>query len=104
MSSEHARFFDFGPYRVDAIQRLLLREGIPVPLTPKALDTLLTLIRNNGRVVDKDELLKSIWPDSFVGEATLAQNIFTVRKTLGGSEGDQYIQTVPKRGYRFVAN
>src|SRR5215510_2145498 len=104
MSKGSSRFYSFHPFRVDAVKRLLLRDGIPIPLTPKAFDTLLTLILNRGRIIPKDELLKNIWPDTFVEEATLAQNVFTLRKALGGSEGDQYIQTIPKRGYRFVAN
>jgi DNA-binding winged helix-turn-helix (wHTH) protein len=104
MSTHASRFFDFDSYRVDPVRRTLSRNGIPIPLTPKAFDTLLTLILNRGRIIPKDELLKSIWPDTFVEEATLAQNIFTLRKALGGSEGEQYVQTIPKRGYRFVAN
>jgi DNA-binding winged helix-turn-helix (wHTH) protein/tetratricopeptide (TPR) repeat protein len=103
MSGYVPRFYDFGPFRIDATQHLLLRDGIEVPLTPKAFDTLLLLVRNNGQIVEKDALLKTVWPEAFVEEATLAQNIFTIRKALGGSEGDQYIQTIPKRGYRFVA-
>lgn len=99
-----SHFYDFGPFRVDAVQRLLFRDGAPIPLTPKAFDTLLMLIRNSGRILGKEELLKGIWPDTFVEEATLAQNVFTLRKALGGSEGNQYIQTIPKRGYRFVAS
>lgn len=104
MSSEHSRFYDFGPFRIDAGQHLLLRDGIEVPITPKAFDTLLLLVQNSGRIVEKDELLTAIWPEAFVGEATLAQNIFTIRKALGGTRSDQYIQTIPKRGYRFVAD
>jgi TolB-like protein/Flp pilus assembly protein TadD len=103
MSSKYSRFYDFGPFRIDASQHVLLRDGAEVPLTPKAFDTLLLLVRNTGQIVDKDELLKTIWPEAFVEEATLAQNVFTIRKALGGSEGDQYIQTIPKRGYRFIA-
>jgi DNA-binding winged helix-turn-helix (wHTH) protein len=97
--------YDFGPFRLDPTQHLPLREGSMVALTPKAFETLLLLVRNHGRVVEKDELLKCVWPDSFVGEATLAQNVFTLRKLLGGKAGsvDEYIQVVPKRGYRFVA-
>ena len=103
MGNEFSRFFDFGPFRIDASQRMLLRDDTPVPLTPKAFDTLLLLVRNSGRIVEKEELLKSVWPDAFVEEAILAQNVFTIRKALGGIEGDQYIQTIPRRGYRFVA-
>jgi DNA-binding winged helix-turn-helix (wHTH) protein len=97
-------FYDFGPFRLDLTERLLLRSGEAVALTPKAFDTLLMLVRNRGHIVEKDELLKSIWPETFVEEGTLAQNVFTLRKALGGSEGEQYIQTIPKRGYRFVAS
>ena len=104
MSSHATCFYDFGPFRLDANQHLLLRDGIEIPLTPKAFETLLLLVRNNGQIVEKDELLKTIWPEAFVGEATLTQNVFTIRKALGGSEGEQYIQTIPKRGYRFVAS
>ena len=104
MSRDSTRFYDFGPFRIDTSQQVLLRDAIEIPLTPKAFATLLLLVRNNGQIVEKDELLKIIWPEAFVEEATLAQNIFTIRKALGGSEGDQYIQTIPKRGYRFVGN
>jgi len=97
-------FYDFSPFRLDLTSRLLLRDGKPVPLTPKAFETLLVLVRNNGRIVKKDELLKSVWSETYVEEATLAQNIFTIRQALGGSDSEQYIQTIPKRGYRFVAN
>ena len=97
------RFYDFGPFRMDIKQRRLLRDGEEVALTPKAFDTLSMLVRNSSRVLEKDDLLKSVWPETFVEEATLAQNIFTLRKALGSSVGHQYIQTIPKRGYRFVA-
>jgi DNA-binding winged helix-turn-helix (wHTH) protein/tetratricopeptide (TPR) repeat protein len=103
MSSNAPRFYDFGPFRLDLTERLLLRDDKVVALSPKAFDTLLVLVRNSRRIVEKDELLKSVWPGTFVEEATLAQNIHTVRQALGGNEGEQYIQTVPKRGYRFVA-
>lgn len=104
MTSALPRFYDFGPFRLDLTERLLLRAGKPLKLTPKAFDTLLMLVRNYGRTIEKDELLKSVWPETFVEEATLAQNVFTLRKALGGSAGEQYIQTIPKRGYRFVAS
>lgn len=104
MSSEVPRFYEFGPFRLDTTEHLLLRAGKVVPLTPKAFQTLLMLVQNHGRIVEKDEMLKSIWPETFVEEATLAQNVFTLRKALGGGEEEQYIQTIPKRGYRFVAS
>jgi DNA-binding winged helix-turn-helix (wHTH) protein/tetratricopeptide (TPR) repeat protein len=104
MSSLAPRFYDFGPFRIDASQRLLTRDGTEISLTPKAFDTLLLLVRSNGQIVEKVELLQSVWPNAFVEEATLAQNVFTIRKALGGNEAEQYIQTIPKRGYRFVAS
>src|SRR6185503_1878551 len=85
---------------LDTTRRTLMREGVAVPLTPKVFDTLLLLIENNDRVVEKGELMQAIWPDSFVEERNLAQNVFTLRKALGE---DKYIETVPKRGYRFAA-
>lgn len=98
------RFFVFGPFRLDAIARVLLRDEIIVPVTPKALDTLGVLIANRGRVVEKEELMKAVWPDTFVEESSLTQNISLLRKTLGETPGGQpYIETIPKRGYRFVA-
>ena len=103
MSSATPRFYDFGPFRVDLREHLLLRGGETVPLTPKAFETLVQLVRNSGRIVIKEDLLKMVWPETYVEEATLAQNVFTLRKALGSSEGEQYIQTIPRRGYRFVA-
>ncbi len=96
--------YEFGPYRVAVNDRLLLRDGEIVPLTPKALELLLVLVENSGRVLNKEELMRRVWADSFVEEANLSRNIFTLRKALGGnSNGNQYIETIPKRGYRFVA-
>src|SRR5271157_850950 len=97
--------YAFGPFLLDAGQRVLLRDGKPVPLTPKAVDTLLVLVRNAGHLVAKDDLMKEVWPDAFVEEVNLAKNIFVLRHTLGsGEQGQNYIETVPKRGYRFVAS
>jgi len=100
---ETNRFYEFGPYRLDRHARVLLRDGTIVPLTPKVLDTLLALVESRNGVVSKDELLRLVWPDSFVEEGNLAQNISVLRKALGQSP-DQvtYIETIPKRGYRFV--
>lgn len=98
-----AASYAFGPFRVDGGQRVLLRGDVPVSLTPKAFDTLLLLLQNHGRLVSKQELLDTIWPDAFVEEKTLAQNILTVRKVLGAEpDSPVYIETVPKRGYRFL--
>jgi DNA-binding winged helix-turn-helix (wHTH) protein/tetratricopeptide (TPR) repeat protein len=103
MTNEAKHLYEFGPFRVDPDRRLLLRDLHPVPLQPKAFDTLLVLIRNSETVVLKDDLMKSVWPDTFVEESNLAQNIFVLRKTLGETVGDhRYIVTVPGRGYRFT--
>jgi DNA-binding winged helix-turn-helix (wHTH) protein/tetratricopeptide (TPR) repeat protein len=97
------RLYEFGPFRLDSAECLLLRDGSPVSLTPKVFDTLLVLIENSGHLVEKDELMKRLWPDTFVEEVTLARNISDLRKALGeASNGQKYIDTVPKRGYRFV--
>lgn len=94
----------FGSFRVDPVKRRLWRDDEVVPLTPKAFDTLLVLVSRAGQVVEKDEILKAVWPDTFVEEATLAQNVSTLRRALGDtSDTPTFIATVPRRGYRFVA-
>lgn len=104
MASPLRHLYEFGPYRLDASERQLWRGGEAVHLTPKELDTLSALVRGAGRLMSKEELLREIWPDTFVGEATLAQNVFTLRRALGEAEGGKsYIETVPRRGYRFSA-
>ncbi|MDQ3668108.1 MAG: winged helix-turn-helix domain-containing protein, partial [Acidobacteriota bacterium] len=95
--------YHFGAYRLDASQRVLLRDGKPVSLTLKAFDTLMALVQKQGRVVEKDDLMKQVWPDACVEDSNLTQNIFTLRKVLGETAGLKYIETVPRRGYRFVA-
>lgn len=98
------RVFSFGPFHLDTADRVLAKDGVAVPLTPKAFDILLLLVENRGRLVTKDQLMTAIWPDTFVEEKTLAQNIFTLRKVLSPEKsGEQYIETVPKHGYRFHA-
>ncbi|MFL6228054.1 MAG: winged helix-turn-helix domain-containing protein [Pyrinomonadaceae bacterium] len=97
--------FLFGPFRLDAGERVLLRDDAPVALTPKAFDTLLVLLAFGGRLVEKDRLLEEVWHDTYVEEKTLAQNVLTIRKALGKTpEGADYIETVPKHGYRFAAD
>ena len=93
------KIHEFGPFRLEPAERQLRRDGKPLPLTPKAFDTLLVLVENAGRAVGKDELMEKVWPGTSVEEATLAQNIFALRKALAGA---QHIETVPKFGYRFV--
>jgi DNA-binding winged helix-turn-helix (wHTH) protein/tetratricopeptide (TPR) repeat protein len=96
--------YEFGPFSVDAGRRLLLRNGDPVPLAPKVLETLLVLIENRDRVLSKDELLRQVWGDTIVEEGGLTRNVSVLRKSLGEKPEDhQYIVTVPARGYRFVA-
>ena len=103
MSHQLKPIYEFGPYRLDAAERLLSRDGEAVPLQPKVFDLLLlTLVERHGRLLGKDELMKSVWPDTVVEEANLANNISILRKTLG-ENGRRFIETAPKRGYRFVA-
>src|SRR5205809_5505173 len=104
MSKPIETCYEFGPLHLDAAERLLLRDGQPVPLPPKVFDTLLVLVQSSGHLVEKDELMTKLWPDTFVEEATLARNISDLRKALCEDTGQhEYIETVPKRGYRFVA-
>jgi DNA-binding winged helix-turn-helix (wHTH) protein/Tol biopolymer transport system component len=103
MSNNGKDLYEFGPFRLDVAQRLLLRDQQPVPLQPKAFDTLLVLVRNSEKVVLKDELLNAVWADTFVEESNLTQNIFVLRRALGDVDGGRrYIITVPGRGYRFA--
>ena len=103
MSNKARHFFQFGPYRLYPDRRLLLRENRAVPVQPKAFDILLVLCENSEKVVPKEELLDKVWPDTFVEESNLAQNIFVLRKTLGDVVDEKrYIITVPGRGYRFA--
>jgi DNA-binding winged helix-turn-helix (wHTH) protein len=105
MTRPPKHLYEFGHFCLDATERLLLRQGAPVSLTPKVFETLLVLAQNSGRLMEKDELMKVLWPDTIVDEANLTQNIFVLRKVLGEGSGEQkFIETVPKRGYRFVAN
>jgi TolB-like protein/Tfp pilus assembly protein PilF len=105
MNEQAPTLYQFGPFQLHSSGHLLLRDGKPVSLTPKALDTLLVLVQSSGHVLQKDEILKKVWPDTFIEEATLAQNIFTLRKILGvDGSGRAYIETIPRRGYRFVAD
>lgn len=94
----------FGPFRLDVSEHMLVRDGHPVPLTPKVFDVLKLLVQNAGHLVEKESLLKEVWQDSFVEEGTLNRSVSVLRKALGDSpSGHRYIETVPTRGYRFVA-
>ncbi|HEU4386425.1 MAG TPA: winged helix-turn-helix domain-containing protein, partial [Blastocatellia bacterium] len=100
-----ARFYEFGPFLVDAVKCVLTREGEAVPLSLKAFETLLVLIQHRGQVLEKDEILSLVWPDTVVEENNLARNISALRKALDEHPNEhQYILTVPGRGYRFVAD
>lgn len=103
MSNKGKHLYQFGPFRLDPEKRVLLRGQEPVPLQMKAFETLLMLVRHSQQVVLKDDLMKTVWPDTFVEEANLTQNIFVLRKTLGDEATEhRYIVTVPGRGYRFT--
>lgn len=96
--------YEFGAFQLDARQHQLLRDGVVVDLTPKAFDTLSILVRRHGDVVSRRELMEQVWPGAFVEEGGLTRNISVLRKVLAGHEGDQqFIETIPKRGYRFTA-
>jgi DNA-binding winged helix-turn-helix (wHTH) protein/TolB-like protein/Flp pilus assembly protein TadD len=105
MCTPATRFYEFGPYTIDAIKRILLRAGEPVPLAPKAFDTLLVLVEHRGQVLKKEELIEILWPDSFVEEGNLTYSISMLRKALGESPNERrYIVTIPGRGYKFAAD
>src|SRR5712691_10480081 len=98
------RFYTFGPFRLDSTGCVLFHDSRMVPIQPKAVDTLLLLVGNAGGVVSKDQLLATVWPDTFVEEGSLTRAVSVLRKLLGGrAPGQEYIVTVPTRGYRFAA-
>ena len=104
MAEESTRWYMFGPFRIDPTERVLRRNGDIVSLTPKVFEMLLALVESRGRVVQKEELLDRLWPDVFVEEANLNVNMSILRRVLGGERKHQYIETISKRGYRFVAS
>jgi DNA-binding winged helix-turn-helix (wHTH) protein/TolB-like protein/Tfp pilus assembly protein PilF len=104
MSMKSGRLYKFDSFCLDASEHQLLNNREVVPLTPKVFETLLVLVENSGHIVKKEELITAVWPDSFVEESSLTQNISLIRKALGEVNGSQqFIETVPKRGYRFIA-
>src|SRR5262249_38324684 len=103
MTRDVKRLYEFGAFRVDTAERLLFRNGEPIFLPPKVYDTLLILLRNAGHTLEKEHLLRELWPDTFVEEGNLAQNISVLRKALSNGGDERYIVTVPRRGYRFAA-
>ena len=103
MSAEKPSIYEFGSFRLEASKRLLLRNDVPVALTPKVFDTLIHLVRHQGEVVAKNELMRAVWPDTVVEENNLNQNISTLRRILGETRGDNvYIATIPGKGYQFI--
>lgn len=105
MAESESQIYEFGEFRIDPVMRLLTKGGgEPLQLTPKVFDTLLYLVRSGGRVIEKDELMQAIWPDTIVEENNLSQNISILRRTLGEKAGEgRFISTVAGRGFRFVA-
>ena len=99
-----AYYYEFDPYRIDPIERVLYRHQEALHLSPKLVETLLFLLENAGHIIEKEDFQTRLWPDTFVEEINLARNISLLRKTLSeGAEGQQFIETIPKRGYRFLA-
>ncbi len=104
MGEQESQFYEFGRFRLDTSERVLLRDLDPVPLTPKVFDILLALVERGGHIVEKDDLMKKVWPNTFVEEGNLTQNVSVLRKALGENPtSPQFIETVARRGYRFVA-
>ena len=102
--SDNSQQYQFGPFRFDARRRRLTRDGQIVPLTPKALEVLAILVQSPGSIVEKDDLIQKVWPDAFVEDSNLSVHIFNLRKALGqGADTDNYIETIPRVGFRFNA-
>jgi DNA-binding winged helix-turn-helix (wHTH) protein/TolB-like protein/Tfp pilus assembly protein PilF len=105
MQLKKGSFYEYGPFRLDPAEHRLTREGSPVSLAPKAFELLLVLVQNPGRLLTKQQIMEALWPGSFVEEANLTVSISLLRKALGEKEGNlRYIETVPKKGYRFIAS
>src|SRR5919197_2957144 len=104
MLKQAHNFYEFGSFRLDPEERLLLRHGQPVELSPKAFDTLLVLVRQSGHLVRKEDLIRSVWPATAVEEGNLTLAIHQLRKVLTNGDGEKFIETVPRHGYRFTAN
>lgn len=108
MLSKRKRLLEFGPYRLDVEEEVLLRDGKPVYLKPKVFETLLVFVENRGRILSKETLMQQLWGDTFVEEGNLTVNISQLRKALSqggsGEDGSQFIETLPRRGYRFIGD
>src|SRR5687767_8160990 len=104
MPAKSKQFYEFGTFRLDPYEKVLLNQDKPVPLTPKVFDTLAILVENTGKLLEKDELMQRLWQDRFVEESNLTSNIKMLRKALGDDAArPEFIETVPRRGYRFIA-
>src|SRR3954462_15316277 len=104
MNAPPAAVYEFGEFHLDLEKRLLCRDGDPVPLTSRVFETLVFLVTNHGRLLEKEHLMDAVWPDCIVEENNLTQNISTLRRVFGEKPGThRFIVTVPGRGYRFVA-
>src|SRR5580765_3839458 len=105
MSSPGNHLYDFGAFRIDCAERVLFHDGDPLTLTPKAFDLLLVLVERRGRVLAKEELMTAVWAETAVEESNLTHHISVLRKVLGERPGEgPYIETIPRRGYRFLAD
>src|SRR5262245_55781133 len=105
MPTRPQHLYEFGPFKLDTAEQLLLRDGKALPLTPKAFEILVALVERSGHLVEKEELMKVVWADAFVEESNLTNNVSSLRKLLAqGTSGENYIETVPKRGYRFTGD
>ncbi|MFN2510440.1 MAG: winged helix-turn-helix domain-containing tetratricopeptide repeat protein [Pyrinomonadaceae bacterium] len=105
MSHQVRHLYEFGPFRLDPEKPCLWRDGEPISLTPKAVETLIVLVQQSGKLVERERLMNAIWPNTFVEDGNLNFNVSVLRKALGTDEaGEQYIQTIPRRGYRFNAD
>ena len=103
MNNSANNFYEFDSFQVDVRRRLLFREGRPIPVTPKAFEILLGLVQSGGRIISKDEMMTTVWPNCFVEEGNLAQNIFLLRRILGERKNEhKFIITIPGVGYRFA--
>ena len=103
MPEPATRIYRFGPFLLDVSDRSLKRQGAAIPLTPKTFDLLVARVENAGRLVEKDLLLRTVWPDVAVEEGNPTKGVFSLRQLLEEEGGPRYIETVPKRGYRFAA-
>ncbi|MCA1616990.1 MAG: transcriptional regulator, partial [Acidobacteria bacterium] len=105
MSSRPKHLYEFGPFVLNPAEHTLLRDGQPLPLRPKVFDLLLVLVERHNHLIEKDELMSAVWPEQYVEEGNLNKTVSLLRLALGESvDGVRYIETVPKRGYRFAAD